>query len=224
MKHTMKIKIHNIKLFYEVSGQGSPLILLHGNGEDHSIFSAITKKLERSFRVYAVDSRDHGQSEKTGKLSYDAMAEDLAAFIKTLNLEKPDVLGFSDGAITALLTAMKYPGLIHKMILLGVNLKPEDFTAESLAYLHDEYNKTRDPLINMMLTQPQIELDGLKNVTTPALIAAAEHDIFKPEIYTAISQTLPAAELIIMKDHDHDSYISNTDIFSGEVIRFLNRG
>jgi pimeloyl-ACP methyl ester carboxylesterase len=61
----MIIQVNGTALFYEKSGAGSPVILLHGNGEDHHIFDALAAKLESGFTVYSVDSRNHGQSEKT---------------------------------------------------------------------------------------------------------------------------------------------------------------
>ncbi|WP_313134121.1 alpha/beta fold hydrolase [Anaerocolumna sp.] len=217
----MKIMVNNIELAYEKLGKGDPLILLHGNGENHHIFDEITKKLENNFTIYSIDSRNHGESTKTGDYSYETMAKDIYFFIKTLNLGKVNIVGFSDGAIIALILAMDQGECISKMALLGVNLKPDDFKKESYQFVKETYEETKDPLFKLMLEQPNIELDDVKTVTIPTLVIAAEHDIFKPELFIDLTNALPNAELVIMKGHAHDSYIVNQDILYPDLVKFF---
>ncbi len=217
----MKITANGIKLHYKKSGTGPPLILLHGNGETLDIFHELGIKLANHFTVYAIDSRNHGQSEITDDYSYDTMSEDIRSFITTLELGAVSIVGFSDGAIISLILAMKHENLVHKMALLGVNLKPDDFTDESLEYLKETYQKTGDPLMKLMLEQPNIELTDLTGLQTPTLIVAGDDDIFRPETFTAIADTLPHAELKIMEGHQHDSYITNQDILYPDLISFF---
>ena len=82
----MKAEVNGITLWYEVRGQGKPLILLHGNGEDHTIFDELAARLGEHYTVYAVDSRDHGRSSRMEKLSYEIMASDVEALIESLGL------------------------------------------------------------------------------------------------------------------------------------------
>ena len=88
-----------INLYYEKTGTGVPLIMLHGNGEDHTIFNKATAVLKKHFTVYAIDTRGHGKSSPVDELHYEDMANDVYEFICKLNLEKPIVYGFSDGGI-----------------------------------------------------------------------------------------------------------------------------
>lgn len=220
----MNININDIDLFYKKSGNGAPLILLHGNGEDHHIFDSIAAKLEQEFTVYAIDSRNHGQSTKTEDYSYDTMSEDIYAFIRSLHLEKTNIIGFSDGAIISLLLAMKHGEVIKRMALLGVNLKPDDFTAESYQYVKETYEEIKDPLFGLMLEQPNIELDEVRAVNIPTLIIAAENDIYRPQLFEELTEALPNAELIIMEGHDHGSYIVDNDVLYPEFINFFNKG
>ena len=120
----MHIKVNQIDLFYEKTGQGSPIVLLHGNGEDHTIFDVMTKRLAKDYTVYAIDSRGHGKSDRVAELSYSDMAEDAAAFIRELKLEKPALYGFSDGGIMGLLLAIEYPDMLSKLIVSGANIDP----------------------------------------------------------------------------------------------------
>ena len=84
--NAMVINVNGTSLFYETSGNGAPLLLLHGNGEDHHIFDALADKLAADFTVYSIDSRNHGQSEKTDDYAYETMAMDVYAFIDALQL------------------------------------------------------------------------------------------------------------------------------------------
>ncbi|MDR2175755.1 MAG: alpha/beta hydrolase [Synergistaceae bacterium] len=208
-------------LFYEKSGTGPPMILLHGNGEDHHIFDELSAKLESDFTVYAVDSRNHGQSEKTDDYSYDTMAEDIYRFIEVLNLGRVALVGFSDGAIISLILAMNHGETVSRMALLGVNLKPEDFTEESYWFVKNAYEETKDPLFKLMLEEPHIELDAVKGVGVPVLVIAAENDIYKPETFTDLVSALPDATLKIMDGHGHDSYIVGQDLLYPDLIDFF---
>ena len=217
----MEINVNNVKLSYIKEGEGKPLILMHGSGEDRHIFDEIINKLKKDFTVYAIDSRNHGESEKTDVFTYEAMSEDISEFIKKLKLDGAYVVGFSDGAILALMIGMKYPELIGKMALLGINLKPEDFKEAEYNYLLKEYNETKDPLFKMMLEQPNIELEKLKDVNIPTLVIAGENDVFYEKTFTDIVKVMPNAVLKIMGGHDHSSYVINQDILYTDFLEFF---
>ena len=217
----MEINVNNVKLSYIKEGEGKPLILMHGSGEDRHIFDEIINKLKKDFTVYAIDSRNHGESEKTDVFTYEAMSEDISEFIKKLKLDGAYVVGFSDGAILALMIGMKYPELIGKIALLGINLKPEDFKEAEYNYLLKEYNETKDPLFKMMLEQPDIELEKLKDVNIPTLVIAGENDVFYEKTFTDIVKVMPNAVLKIMGGHDHSSYIINQDILYTDFLEFF---
>lgn len=218
----MKIKINDIELFYNKSGKVLPLLLLHGNGEDHHIFDKVSAKLKNNFTVYAIDSRNHGESTKTSDYSYETMAGDIYSFIQQLNLGKVRIIGFSDGAIISLILSMKHPEVLERMVLLGVNLKPSDFTDESYQYIKETYEATKDPLFKLMLEQPNIELYDVKSIQVPTLVVGAENDIYRPELFTELQEALPKAELIIMQGHDHGSYIIEQDIMYDEFLCFFS--
>lgn len=217
----MKRNANGVELFYQKSGSGAPLLLLHGNGEDHHIFDRLGAKLNRHFTIYAIDSRNHGQSAKTKTYSYETMSEDVYALMQELHLKKTNLIGFSDGAAVGLLLAMRHADALEKMALLGVNLKPEDFTADNYQHLSAAYEKTKDPLIHLMLEQPRIELSEVRAVSCEALIVAAENDVFRPETFTKLADALPRARLKLMAGHDHDSYIVNQDILYEEFVQFF---
>ena len=78
----MFFKTRNVELYYEKTGEGEPLILLHGNGESHEIFNEAIEVLKRKFTVYAIDTRGHGQSSPVLEIHYDDIAHDVYRFIK----------------------------------------------------------------------------------------------------------------------------------------------
>jgi pimeloyl-ACP methyl ester carboxylesterase len=217
----MFAKVNGISLFYEKSGSGPPLVLLHGNGEDHHIFDKLAKKLSRHFTLYALDSRDQGLSEKTGIYSYEAMALDVAAFIEELNLREVRVLGFSDGAIIGLLLGIaKNPALL-KMALLGPNLSPDDFSEEALIVLREMDKELDSPLFRMIFSQPRIDPSSLLGVKVPCLVVAGENDLFKPEVIPGVAKAIPGARLMLVPGHDHLSYIVDNDLLYPDLLEFF---
>lgn len=217
----MKININNISINYTQQGTGKSLILLHGNGEDHHIFDRLANALAKDYTIYALDSRNHGESSKTNDYSYASMAKDVQCFIEELNLEQVSLVGFSDGAIIGLTLALQNNKLFDKMVLLGVNLKPSDFKEDNLAWLTEEFNKTGDPLLKLMLEQPNIELSDLSDITTSTLLIAADDDLFKPELYEQMVEKMPNAELLIMQGHQHDSYVVDRDVLVPHLKAFI---
>lgn len=218
----MKIDANGITLNYEVIGRGAPLLLLHGNGENHHIFDALAGRLADHFTVYSLDSRNHGLSQVTDDYSYETMAKDVGAFIRTLDLGKVYIVGFSDGAIIALMLSLNDASLVSGMALLGLNLKPSDFTEESYRYIEEAYDETKDPLFKLMLEQPDIELDEVRKVSVPVLLVSAENDLFKPESFKAMADAFPNVMAKIMMGHDHDSYVTNESILYPDLIRFFS--
>lgn len=93
-------------IYYEIIGEGFPLVLLHGNNEDHHVFDEAVKLLAKEYQCILIDSRYHGQSIHKGDLSYQQMCEDVQAVMTHLHIEAYDVIGFSDGAIVSLLLGL----------------------------------------------------------------------------------------------------------------------
>lgn len=118
----MYIQLNGQVIYYEKTGEGSPIILAHGNGETHKIFDILIPELSRKHTVYALDTRGHGESASPEQYHYSDMAEDIAAFVHALDLTKPAFYGFSDGGITGLICASRYPSLFSSLVVSGANL------------------------------------------------------------------------------------------------------
>lgn len=207
----MYIHINRQILFYEKTGNGQPILLLHGNGEDHTIFDALIPLLAQTHTVYAIDSRGHGASNPTEDYSYHGMAEDIAQLITFLELESPILYGFSDGGITGLLLALHDPGLIERMIISGANLNPRGMKRTFLHKIKQHYKKSGNPLDRLMLEEPDIKPQELAQIQIPVLVLAGEHDIIKSAHTRLIAEKLPNAQLKIIPGEDHGSYIIHSD-------------
>ena len=100
------IQLSEVKMHYSVYGEkGHPLILVHGNGGSQNSLKEAATYLANDYTVYVIESRCHGQSSDPGVISYDLMAKDIKEFIEALGLEKPYLMGHSDGGINALTVA-----------------------------------------------------------------------------------------------------------------------
>ncbi|EUJ28040.1 hypothetical protein MFLO_12796 [Listeria floridensis FSL S10-1187] len=218
----MKITVNQIELFYQKSGNApQSVLLLHGNGEDHHIFDPLSEKLAADFTVYALDSRGHGASERTSDFSYEAMAQDISQFIAKLGLAPCSLIGFSDGGITALLLAARHPELVTKIAVLGANLSPADFKKKELEQLKEDYQKTHDPLIHLMLTEPNLKKTDLQQIKAEALILAGEKDVFYRKTFYTIAKTIKQSKLHILAGHNHDSYIVQNAMLYPELKAFF---
>src|SRR5437773_83422 len=112
--------VNGIKLYYEIHGAGRPLVLLHGGLGAIEMFGPNLPALAERHRVVAVDLQGHGRTADVDRpISVETMAEDIAALIKKLGLEKPDVMGYSLGGGVALLVAARHPELVRKLVAVA---------------------------------------------------------------------------------------------------------
>lgn len=214
-------RVNGIDLWYEKTGNGPPILLLHGNGESHKIFQVLTSQMKDKYTVYALDSRDHGQSGKTRELSYNLMAEDTAQFILALKLQKPLLYGFSDGGIIGLLLASKYPELLSKLVISGASKNP-DSTRRSWDILFKIiYFFSRSRKYKLMLTEPHITAQELQRIRIPVLVLAGEKDIIKEEDTRFIAGNIPGSVLKILKNENHMSYVVGSPKLFYEMEAFL---
>jgi len=224
--------INGINLYYEIYGSGKPLILLHGNGGSIDAFKYQIPFFEKHFKVIAIDSRLQGKSGGSpDSISYEMMASDFCALLDYLQIDSAYVLGWSDGGIDGLIMAMMCPNKIKKLAVSGANVLP-DSTAVPYADIlwmrnfieHDTTaSKTEIALNKMMLYQPNIPFENLKQIHCPVLVMAGDHDIIKPEHTLKIFHSIPNASLCIFPDSNHGVCQQHPDLFNEIVLRFLNK-
>ncbi|GBU11379.1 alpha/beta hydrolase [Erysipelotrichaceae bacterium] len=217
----MKLIANQIVFHYVKQGAGPSLILLHGSGENLELFQNQMALFARSFTVYAFDSRNHGKTEKTDDYTYETHASDLAAWISELKLEHPLILGFSDGAISAMMLAISQPTLFKKMVLMGGNLGISDWKEEMLALVKVEYSENGDRLLKMMLEQQTIDAKNFATISAKVLIVSGEFDLFVPYMYERMLSNFKDASHLIVQGCNHSSYFDKGEEFFGEIVDFL---
>jgi len=126
--------VDGLKMYYEVHGTGEPLILLHGGLGSSDMFSEIMPLLSKKRQVIAVDLQAHGRTADINRpLSYKAMADDVAALIHSLNIEKADVMGYSVGGEVALRTAIQHPEVVKKLVIVSATFSRDGWYPEIVA-------------------------------------------------------------------------------------------
>lgn len=114
------ININDSHYYYELHGQGYPVVLIAGYSCDHTFWSAMLSELTKNFQVLIFDNRAVGQTQDIGtSLSLEAMADETMQLFQTLKLTQPIIVGQSMGGIIAQIIAKKYPALIRKLIVLN---------------------------------------------------------------------------------------------------------
>jgi pimeloyl-ACP methyl ester carboxylesterase len=127
-------EINGMKLYYESHGNGRPLILLHGGLGSGEMFGPILPALSKHHQVIAVDLQGHGRTADIDRpIDVRLMADDIAALIDHLGLEKPDLVGYSLGGGVAFFTAVKYPQKVGKLVMASANIRRDAIPAEMLA-------------------------------------------------------------------------------------------
>ncbi len=215
----MFAQVNGIELFYERAGEGRPLLMVHGNGEDHTIFDRAVGLLKKKYTCYAVDSRCHGRSSAFAELHYEDMARDMIAFMEALDLEDVIFYGFSDGGIVGLLAAAECPR-ITTIITSGANLTPEGVKG-SLKLLIKVMNGLKpDPKLALMLNEPHISDDTLGRIRARTLVLAGSKDLVKESETRHIAAAIPGARLHILDGEGHGSYIVHKEKIARLIMDF----
>lgn len=222
-----------IELSYTETGEGFPLVLLHGNGENCTYFKRQMEPFSQQYRVLAVDTRGHGNSPRgTAPFTLKQFAQDLKEFLDRRGIRRCCLLGFSDGGNIALLFALQYPQYIEKLILNGANLRPSGvkmstqlpiiagWCVSGISCLFSKRAKANWEMLNLMVTQPKIPIRALHNLTIPTLVIAGERDMIRERHTRTIAAALPNAKLIILPG-DHFIARRNWEQFNSAVLEFL---
>src|SRR5687768_6592629 len=116
-----RVNVNGMRMYYEVSGTGDPLVVLHGAYMNIPTMGAIIPRLARTHKVYAVELQGHGRTTDIARpITYPNMADDVAAFMDSVGLRRADVFGYSMGAIVGLQLAIRHPAKVSKLVAASV--------------------------------------------------------------------------------------------------------
>lgn len=218
---------------YIEKGNGEPLILLHGNGENCDYFSHQIDAFSKRYRVIALDTRGHGQTPRGEKpFTIRQFADDLLEFMNLKAIEKPHILGFSDGANIAMIFAMKYSERVDRLILNGGNLDASGVKRGTQIPIEIGYwfasrfaNKSAEAkanaeMLGLMVNDPNIAPSDLSKISAPTLVIAGTRDMIKESHTRLIAANIPNAELAFVPGN-HFIANKNPQEFNDAVLRFL---
>ena len=203
------VQLSEVNVHYRVYGEGKPpLLLIHGNGGSVNSLSETAAYLANDYTVYVPESRCHGSSSDPGEITYELMAKDIREFIDAMGLEKPIVMGHSDGAINAITLAAEYPDVPGAIIACGANSHPKTFKPYFPLGVAAENAVRPDKLNDLMLTLPDFTPEYLSRITCPAYIVSGQFDIMWISDTVYIAENIPGSDMAVLQGETHSSYIS----------------
>src|SRR5215211_7384182 len=139
--------VNGLEMYYEIHGEGEPLILLHGGVGAIEMFGEVLPLLAEGRRVIAVDLQAHGRTADIDRpMTFEAMADDVAALIEHLELGKADIMGYSLGGGVALRTAIQHPEVVRKLVLVSTPFKRDGWYPEVLAGMEQMGPAAAEPM------------------------------------------------------------------------------
>lgn len=231
------IKTGNGNLYCRVSGVGEPLLLLHGNGEDHQIFNHQISHFSKYFQVIALDTRGHGRSDHgKGVLTFQKIAEDILSVLRYFNLSTVTIMGFSDGGNLALYFGSHYPEKVTKLIVIGGNYKVNGLKKDSLAEVKRDYRlltvlgsfflkaAKKRQILDLMWHQLDLSSADLMAIKAPTLVVAGEDDVIAESHTRKIYELITNSELMIVPKASHFLMVEKYEEFNqfAKVFLFKN--
>jgi len=224
-----------VTFYYEVYGEGEPLLLVHGNGGSLGMLAAQIDHFKAHRKVIAMDSRDQGRSgDSQGPITYEQMTDDLAALVDHLKLGRVDVVGWSDGGIEALLMGVRHPDKVRKLVAMAANLNPDAIYPETSAWVAQmkstmpaDLDKTPEgrraaKMLNLLEHEPHIDPKLLGKVVAPTLVLSGDHDVIQLRHTVEIYESLPNANLAVFPNSTHAVPYDDPKLFNATVERFLD--
>src|SRR6266700_4282915 len=198
--------VHGLKMYYEIHGEGHPLVLLHGAfSATGTSFGKLLPHLARERQVIAVEMQGHGHTADIDRpLRYEQLADDIAALLTQIGLEQADLFGWSLGAGVALQTAIRHPEVVRKLVLASVTYnhgglypellagiehsKPEDLAGTPF---YEEYTRIAphpQDFPRLFAKQQQLDseiqdwpVEAIRAIKAPTLLIIGDADVVRPE-------------------------------------------
>lgn len=223
-------EINGIRMYYEIYGEGKPMVLIHGGGSTiQTSFGRIIPLLASNRQLICVELQAHGRTgDRNTAISFEQDADDVFSLLKNLKIDKADIFGFSNGGNTALQIAIRHPEVCNKIIAGSILLKRDGAFPQFWEFMKNgtfdqmpqEYkdaflqvNPDKTKLMNMyqkcadrMNNFKDFHDEQLKSIECPVLLINGDRDVATSEHIVAISQLIPYCNLAIIPG-GHGEYI-----------------
>jgi pimeloyl-ACP methyl ester carboxylesterase len=214
--------VNGLKMYYEIGGEGTPLVLIHGGGSTiQTTFGRIIDELAKTHQVLAVELQTHGHtSDRNAELSFEQDADDVAELMRQLNIPKADLFGFSNGGSTAMYLALRHPEQVGKVICASALLKRDGATPQfwdfmkngslqdmprelktAFMEIHNDSARLQvmhDKCVNRMLSMKDMTDEELKSIKAPVLMVGGDSDVPTREHLAQVSRLVPDCKLVIL--------------------------
>jgi pimeloyl-ACP methyl ester carboxylesterase len=240
------IELPGVKTWYEVEGQGEPVLLLHGGFVTNETWGAQRADFAANHRVFLPERRAHGHTpDVEGRLSYHDMASDTIDFLTTVVGSSAHLVGWSDGGIVALLVAIARPDLVRKIVVTGANFKPppEIGMAEGLDELSadapemgmframyeaaspdgpEHWPIVVGKMVEMYRAEPNIPIEDLGRIRAPTLVLVGDDDFMTLEHTVELYRAIPNSELAVVPGTSHAHFMEKPSLVNRLVLDFLD--
>ncbi|MGB8647234.1 MAG: alpha/beta hydrolase [Anaerolineae bacterium] len=238
------IEHHGARIWYATYGSGSPVILLHGGlGHSGNWGYQVPALVGNGYRAVVIDSRGHGRSTRDAQpYTYELMASDVSTVMDTLRLEKAAMVGWSDGACTALILAAQAPARVAGVFFFACNMDPSGtkefvFTPilgrciarhkkdyAQLSSTPNAFQEFSEAVGLMQRTQPNYSASDLARINVPVVIVQSEQDEFiKREHAEYLARSIPHAEFVHLPNVSHFAPLQRPEQFNRVMLAFLGK-
>ena len=208
-----RVEVNGMQMYYEVSGEGDPIVVLHGAYMNIPSMGDIIGRLAETRTVYALEFQGHGRTNDIDRpMTYPNFADDVAAFMDAVGLEKADGFGYSRGAAAGLQLAIRHPGKVDQLVAASVAYDAEGWQPEFREFIPqmtvemflempfaEEYKTlAADPdafpaVVEKLIAlehEPMAWEEDVKKLETPVLIIAGDADVSTLEHNVALFRLL----------------------------------
>jgi pimeloyl-ACP methyl ester carboxylesterase len=240
------IELPGVRTWYEVEGQGEPVLLLHGGFVTNESWGQQRADFAADHRVFLPERRAHGHTpDVEGPLSYHDMASDTIDFLTSVVGSPAHLVGWSDGGIVALLVATERPDLVRKMAVSAANFIPaseigpaealDALTADApeMAMFRSMYEAASPDgaehwpvvvgkMVEMLRAEPNIPIEDLRRIGAPTLVVSGDDDIVPLEHTIELYRAIPNSELAVVPGTSHAHFMEKPSLVNRIVLDFLH--
>jgi pimeloyl-ACP methyl ester carboxylesterase len=231
-----RIDAGGLDTYYEIHGAGEPLLYLHGGFNPIEMLGDIIPALAGQYRLYLPERQGQGRTpDRDGPVTFPSMAQDTIAFLEAVGLTGAHLVGFSDGAMVALLVALERPDLVRRLVLIGQYANPDGcppfyremmakFTPESFPPMFRRmYDRlSPDAKLQPNWLSPGVPLSRLGDVQSPTLVLIGDDDCVTPEHAAAMVRELPeGSQLGVVPGTSHGLPFEKPALVNRLVLDFL---
>lgn len=237
------IENEGARIWYAEFGKGRPIVLLHGGlGNSGNWGYQVPVLIENGYRAILIDSRGHGKSTRDGRIySYELMARDLKAVLDALMIEEVGLVGWSDGAVVALIFGDLFPKRVTGIFYFGCNMDQTGTQEniefgptvmacfnrhradyERLSQSPEGFDKLVEAITLMQKNEPNYSENDLKRISVAVIIVHSEFDEFiKEEHSNYLARTIPNAKLHLLKGVSHFAPLQRPSLFNDVIISYF---